>query len=38
MNVIFEPVAQNTIVRPMAQAISLARGGEMVEYIDTADK
>ena len=36
--VIFEPVAQNTIVRPMAQAISLARGGETVPYIDTADK
>ena len=38
MTVIFEPVAQNTIVRPMAQAISLARGGEWVSYIDTADK
>ena len=38
MTVIFDPVAQNTIVRPMAQAISLARGGEPVAYIDTSDK
>ena len=38
MTVVFEPVAQNTVIRPMAQAISLARGGEDVSYIDTADK
>ncbi len=38
MTVIFEPVAQNTVVRPIAQAISLARGGAMVNYIDTSDK
>ena len=38
MTIIFEPVAQNTIIRPMAQAISLARGGEKITYIDTADK
>ena len=38
MTIIFEPVAQNTIIRPMAQAVSLARGGEKVTYIDTADK
>jgi len=34
---IFTPVAQNTIVRPVAQAICIARGGEDVEYVDTAD-
>ena len=38
MTVIFEPVAQNTIIRPMAQAVSLARGGKTVPYVDTADK
>ena len=38
MTVIFDPVAQNTIVRPMAQAVCLARGGEPVEYVDTSDK
>ncbi|MBR6411975.1 MAG: hypothetical protein IKS41_02295 [Alphaproteobacteria bacterium] len=34
---IFSPVAQNTIVRPLAQAVCMARGGEPVEYVDTAD-
>ena len=34
MKVIFEPCAQNTIVRPMAQAICLANGGKPVEYED----
>ncbi len=38
MTVIFKPVAQNTIIRPMAQAVSLVHGGEPVTYIDTADK
>ena len=33
----FEPVAQNTIIRPLAQAVCLARGGEDVSYVDTAD-
>ena len=37
MKVIFTPCAQNTIIRPMAQAICLANGGEPVEYVDTAD-
>lgn len=37
MKVIFTPCAQNTIIRPLAQAICLANGGEPVEYIDTAD-
>ena len=34
---IFDPVAQNTIVRPLAQAVCMARGGEPVEYVDTSD-
>ena len=34
---IFEPVAQNTIIRPLAQAVCMARGGEDVSYVDTAD-
>ena len=34
---IFTPVAQNTIIRPLAQAVCLARGGEDVSYVDTAD-
>lgn len=37
MKVIFDPCAQNTIIRPMAQAICIARGGKTVEYVDTAD-
>ncbi len=37
MKVIFTPCAQNTIIRPMAQAICLANGGKPVEYVDTAD-
>ena len=38
MTVIFKPVAQNTIIRPLAQAVSLVRAGETVTYIDSADK
>jgi len=34
MKVIFDPCAQNTIIRPMAQAICIARGGKTVEYED----
>ena len=37
MKVVFDLCAQNTIIRPMAQAICMARGGMPVEYIDTAD-
>jgi len=37
MKVIFEPAAQNTIIRPMAQAVCIAQGGKDVDYIDTAD-
>ena len=37
MKVVFTPCAQNTIIRPMAQAICLANGGKPVEYVDTAD-
>jgi len=33
---VFEPVAQNTVIRPMAQAVCIARGGETVPYTDTA--
>ena len=34
---IFTPVAQNTIIRPMAEAVCMVRGGETVTYVDTAD-
>ena len=34
---IFEPVAQNTIIRPLAEAVCMARGGSTVKYTDTAD-
>ena len=34
---IFTPCAQNTIIRPIAQAICMAQGGKPVEYVDTAD-
>ena len=34
---IFTPVAQNTIIRPLAEAVCMARGGVPVEYTDTAD-
>lgn len=34
---VFTPVAQNTIIRPLAQAVCMVRGGETVEYTDTAD-
>ncbi|MBP5533894.1 MAG: hypothetical protein J6Y03_00080 [Alphaproteobacteria bacterium] len=35
--VIFRPVAQNTVIRPMAEAVCIAHGGETVPYMDTAD-
>ena len=34
--VIFEPVAQNTVIRPMAEAICIVRGGDTIDYVDTA--
>lgn len=37
MKVIFTPCAQNTVIRPMAQAVCLANGGKPTEYVDTAD-
>ena len=37
VTIVFEPVAQNTVIRPMAQAVCMARGGESIPYIDTAD-
>ena len=33
----FDPVAQNTVIRPLAQAVCMAHGGEDVSYVDTAD-
>ena len=37
ITVIFEPVAQNTVIRPMAEAVCIVQGGQPVRYIDTAD-
>lgn len=37
LTAIFEPVAQNTVIRPMAQAICIASGGKDVPYIDPTD-
>ena len=34
---IFIPVAQNTIIHPLAQAVCIVQGGKPVRYIDTAD-
>ena len=35
--VVFRPVAQNTVIRPMAQAVCMAHGGEKIPYKDTTD-
>ena len=35
MEIYWAPCAQSTITRPMAEAISLARGGMPVQYFDT---
>ena len=35
---IFTPVAQNTIIRPLAQAVCIVNGGQETPYVDTADK
>ena len=37
MQFIFKPVAQNTIIRPLAQAVCLMHGGEKTAYIDPVD-
>ena len=37
MKFIFSPVAQNTIIRPLAEAVCMVQGGQPVKYIDTAD-
>ena len=37
MRFIFRPVAQNTIIRPMAQAVCLMHGGEETKYVDPTD-
>ena len=34
---VFDPVAQNTVIRPMAQAVCIAHGGETIPYTDTSD-
>ena len=38
MNFIFKPVAQNTIIRPLAEAVCMMRGGEDTLYTDPTDK
>ena len=35
--IVFEPVAQNTVIRPMAQAVCMTHGGKDTSYTDTAD-
>ena len=37
MRFIFRPVAQNTIIRPMAQAVCLMHGGKETKYVDPTD-
>ena len=34
----FKPVAQNTIIRPLAQAVCIMHGGKKTDYIDPTDK
>lgn len=38
MNYTFSPVAQNTIIRPLAEAVCMMHGGEDTPYIDPTDK
>ena len=33
----FKPVAQNTIIRPLAQAVCIMHGGKKTDYIDPTD-
>ena len=35
---IFKPVAQNTIIRPLAEAICMMHGGQDTPYTDPTDK
>ena len=35
---IFDPVAQNTIIRPLAEAVCITHVGRMTTYIDIADR
>ena len=37
ITVFFNPPAQNTVIRPMAEAVCIVHGGESVQYIDTAN-
>ena len=38
MNFVFRPVAQNTIIRPLAEAVCMMHGGEEIPYTDPTDK
>ena len=38
MNFIFRPVAQNTIIRPLAEAVCMMHGGDDTPYVDPTDK
>ena len=38
MNFIFKPVAQNTIIRPLAEAVCMMHGGSDTSYTDPTDK
>ena len=38
MELIFRPVAQNTIIRPIAQAVCMMNGGQNTKYVDPTDK
>lgn len=37
MEFVFRPVAQNTIIRPVAQAVCLMHGGDDTSYVDPTD-
>ena len=38
MNYTFKPVAQNTIIRPLAEAVCMMHGGQDTSYIDPTDQ
>lgn len=37
MTLFFDPPAQNTIIRPLAEAVCISHGGEPTFYVDTSD-
>ena len=37
MTLFFDPPAQNTIIRPVAEAVCILHGGETTSYVDTSD-